>query len=252
MKTLDKVYFFSLSKASSQSFHLKIVNLFLEAGIDQEPDIQETFALYRQETEEMERLVSFPRQLEHTKPLQEARQKANTLYRYMYAILRNLELQPRDIEPETCQRVKNEIIQAFPLSILRLPFHDSLGLLIAFRAHVQNSWMPLFEHLDITKDFSGFSEQLDLMLEFETARADEKASKEKGQSRRVMAELAKLYTVLTLYLEAWSNTISSSPILQERQQRSLQLLKQINEVISSLRHSLAVSASNRRRAKREI
>jgi len=251
MHTLNKVYFFSLSKAHIQSFHQKVAILMQEAGIDQEPDTQEAFEAYQKKIEEMKAILSLSKQLEQTEVIRNARREIDTHYKYIHSVLRNLEYDQQGLDEELCQKIKHEILEIFPLKVLRLPFYEYTATLSSLCAHLESDWQSLLETLNLTEHYTTLCQQLDLLVNSTNARSEEKANKEKGQARRIIAELTGCYNLLALYVEAWSNTLSTSPTIQDRQQRTLTLLNQINEIVSSLKHSLAVASSNRRRAKNQ-
>ncbi len=162
-------------------------------------------------------------------------------------MFKTYELDHRIVSEEEYQKLKHEVIDAFPLTILRWGWGNRIGHLQVFITHMKNDWMPLLEKTDLTETFLQLEEQVNNLNEAIIKRSNEKANIEPAHANRVMLELFSTYSLITLYIEAWSNTMDDDPLLQQRHQKASDALNQINELISSYKRSLAVARSNRKR-----
>jgi len=249
MLKITKLYYTSFNKGLCTTFHQNVAKVLNDSELTQESDLKDAMNRYSLLIDEMKGLVVLHRGFETTPAINDANKVIENRFRYLYRMLRVFELDNQVVSKEEWLKLEREVLDVFPLSLLRLGNEERIAKLSAFVAHVQKDWMPLLEKTELKESFLLLAEQIQYLTRAFIERAEEKTGIEQGQATRVMRELYETYGLLCLYIEAWSNSDSDNPVIQLRQQRALDALVRINEQISFVKHSLAVAKSNRKRAK---
>jgi len=248
MQKITKIYYSSFNKALAVSFHQNLYQIINESGLTQEKDIKGVCSRYKELIDELQGIVDYSKAFESTQTILETMRTIDSQYRYLTKIFRSFRLDHRLVSEEEYLKLEHEVINAFPLTILRQGWARRLGYLEVLVSHLRSDWMPLLEKTGLADNFHILEEQVTVLNNAMISRSEEKAAIEKGRALRIMDELFEAYNLLALYIEAWSNTEHEDSALHLRQQKSLEVLRQANEIISSTKHSLAVARSNRKRA----
>jgi len=248
MQKITKIYYSSFNKALGESFHQNIYQIIADSGLAQDEDIKEVCGQYKVLIDELQALVAYSKAFESTPAIKEAMQSIEIQYRYMFRIFRSFNLDHRIVSEEEYSKLKREVLDMFPLTLLRQSWSHRLGSLEVFVTHLRNDWMPLLEKTELMDCFLSLEQQVANLCTAIIDRTQEKSQIEVRKSLRILKELFETYQQLGLFIEAWSNTDYEEPSRKLRHQKSLDVLHQINKLISSTLHSLAVARSNRRRA----
>jgi len=248
MHKITKIYDRRMSKALCQSVHQNMTKILQETGLAQESELKMPMGRYLELIDEMQDLVAYSRGLEATPAINDAMKIIDNRFRYIRHMLQTLRLDGKTIGQEEYSKFEREILDVFPVSVLKQAWPERVGNLNVLVTHLRSDWMPLLEKTDLKDAFLQLEAQVQLLGQGIVQRAEERAAIEPGRSSRVMSELYETYSLLCLYIEAWSNTESEEEHLQQRQQRALDCLCRHNTYISKTRHSLSVARSNRKRA----
>lgn len=242
------IYLSTLSKARCQNFHQCVLDIFKSEILNQEEEIRQIVTQYEQDVTAMNDVVGLYRGFDTTPIIKKIVADIDTKYRYFYRILKSFELEYKQVSRDEFSKLNHEVIEVFPLSILRLPLHERLGVLSALVTHLRTEWLPFLEKVGLLERYNEISVSVDQFIVALTQKVDEVSKKEKGEAKRRMNELAFNYHILVSYLEAWGNNWSDDPEIEARRKKAASAINQCNEVIAELRHSMAVAKSNRRRA----
>jgi len=255
MKKLNQVTvinFHDLSKSRCQEFHSSVADVIKRFGLDQEAEIKCVFDQYLADCNSLLDIVGLYRGLEIT-PLQKTIiTDIEKQYRYFVRVLKSYEYDHNLVTKEELQKLNHEVLEVFPLSILRLPLKERFATFVVLLTHLNNDWMPLLQEIGLVERYNALSESVSQLEQVFVQKSEELSKKEKGLAVRLMNDLSLNYMVLSFYLEAWSNNWSQETYVITRREKALSALNTVNVVISNVKHSIAVAKSNRRRGQPKL
>ena len=245
------IYFHYLSKAQTQGFHQSVVTLLKDSSISAETELIDIISRYEEQIKKMEDLVGVSRKLDVTQQIKNAENDMSTQYRYMFRTFQNLEYDHTLVTEEEFARLQHEVLDVFPLMMLRLPIAERYGNLSVLIEHLKADWMPLMERISLMAAFRKLEEAVASVGSALIDKAEEKSQLVRGEAKTCMDELLQTYQLLVLYLEAWSNNWSQNTEVQRRREAATAVVQKCNVLAAELKHSVAVARSNRRRARKE-